>query len=1003
MFTKSWRFLFLALGRAKTIRASANPAKWRNHIKWRRNGAQLSFVLLLLSWVPAAAGLQATNTTLAVTVAGTVATTAASGSAVTLIATVTTTGPTSTPVTPGQVRFCDASAKFCSDIHLLGTAQLTKDGTARFTFIPSPGSHSYKAVFVGTTTYAGSMSGPANLTVTGLYPTVTTAAWSGTATGYTLTANVGGGGPTALTGKVSFLDATDGNSVLSTVDLASAAGELAFSNPSSPPSWYGPYSVAIGDFNGDGIPDLALVFSGGILLGNGDGTFTTQYLPLGENLPSVGVAYAAADVNGDGKLDLVMVSSDIVSNGVYVTALLGNGDGTFVAAPTMTVAAGFELFCTVAVADFNGDGIPDVALATGSSGQFLLLGKGDGTFVSSPLPDVADSSMVVGDFNKDGIPDLVMASGALLLGTGDGTFQAATAPVPAGALSVAVGDFNGDGNPDLVAMVPGNTSLDGNTFLVLLGAGDGTFPATVTMTYSGSQLGAIRLYPHAMVVGDFNGDGILDLALAGYLYGCAYCPSPITILLGDGTGHFALSSQFTEGNGVYFMLSADLNGDGLSDLLVNVTTAHATNPYTAVYLAEKQTATATAGGITLSAVAPVPHQVFANYAGDGTYKPSKSGAMSVGAGQGSTTINVSSSAYPASAGSAVTLTATLTGTPAPTGSVEFFDGNSQLGAGALNDGVATLSAGGFTAGLHVITATYLGDSNYAPASATYALVVIGIAASSVKLSPSATTITDRQSLTVNVTVNGVNGQPAPTGTVSLAFSSSSGNLFLTAGTLENGTASVNIAAGTLWSGPNLLTVGYTGDNVYGISSATTTIVVSLVVIAIPAPSTVAPGASTTATATLQAGSTYSGTMNLTCTLTGSPGVARSLPSCTLNPANIALTPAGSGTTVVTVKTTAATSGALLRPRLFGIGAGGVVLVCIFLAVPLRRRWSLVAVLFLVFGSGMIACGGGGMHPGSGSNSGNPATTAGTYIFTLAGTDSTDAKTKTQTQFTITVQ
>ncbi len=172
MFTKSLRFLFLALDLAKTISAGTNPANLRNHIKWRRNGARLSFVLLLLSWVPAAAGLQATNTTLAVTVAGTVATTAASGSAVTLIATVTTTGPTSTPVTPGQVRFCDASAKFCSDIHLLGTAQLTKDGTARFTFIPSPGSHSYKAVFVGTTTYAGSMSGPANLTVTGLYPTV---------------------------------------------------------------------------------------------------------------------------------------------------------------------------------------------------------------------------------------------------------------------------------------------------------------------------------------------------------------------------------------------------------------------------------------------------------------------------------------------------------------------------------------------------------------------------------------------------------------------------------------------------------------------------------------------------------------------------------------------------------------------------------------------------------------------------------------------------------------
>jgi hypothetical protein len=80
-----------------------------------------------------------------------------------------------------------------------------------------------------------------------------------------------------------------------------------------------------------------------------------------------------------------------------------------------------------------------------------------------------------------------------------------------------------------------------------------------------------------------------------------------------------------------------------------------------------------------------------------------------------------------------------------------------------------------------------------------------------------------------------------------------------------------------------------------------------------------------------------------------------------------------------------------------------VLVCILLAAPLKRRWSLVAVLFLVFGAGMIACGGSGMHSGSGSNPGIPATTAGTYIFTLAGADSADANIKAQTQFTITVQ
>jgi Bacterial Ig-like domain (group 3)/FG-GAP-like repeat/FG-GAP repeat len=989
MFTKSWRFVFLALDRAKTIRACTNPANWRNHIKWRRNGAQLSLVFLLLSWVPAAAGLQATNTTLVVTVAGTAATTAASGSAVQLIATVTTTGPTPTAVTPGQVQFCDASAKSCFDAHLVGTAQLTKDGTARFTFIPSHGSHSYKAVFVGTTTYAGSLSGPAALTVTGLNPTVTTATWSGTATGYTLTATVGGAGRTAPTGKVSFLDATDGNTVLSTVDLTPGAGGLAFSNPYTTASPLYSYSVAVGDFNGDGIPDLALA-PGVVRLGNGDGTFGAAAL-----LPGGGFAIAAADVNDDGKLDLVVLTGDFLNNAMDVTTLLGNGDGTFVAGPSMTIVGGRPVWGVIAVADFNGDGIPDVALTGGQGESFLLLGKGDGSFVSSPLPDVVDLSMVVGDFNKDGISDLVMTSGALLLGKGDGTFQASTAPIPAGAWSIAVGDFNGDGNPDLMAIVPGESSASGSPALILLGAGDGTFPTTVTDS-------AISVDPGlgAMTVGDFNGDGILDLAAAG---SCCYFPTTVTIWLGDGTAHFTLSSQFTAEYGADFLLSADLNGDGLSDLLMTVTSAHELNPQTLVFMPEKQTATATAEGITLSAVAPVPHQAFASYAGDDTYKPGKSGVVSVGAGQRLAMLFVSSSANPVSAGDAVTLTAMAqTGPPMPTGSVEFFEGNSQLGTGAFSNGAANVTLGGFTAGWHLITASYPGDSNYAPASLTFVLEVIGTAASSVTLSPSATTITDRQPLTVNITVNGTTGQPGPTGIVSLAFASSSG-LFLTAGTVENGTASVNIPAGTLGSGPNVLTVGYLGDPVYGVSSATTTIIVSPLVIAIPPPSAVAPGASMTATATLQAGSTFSGTVDLTCTLTGWPGGAQSLPTCTLNPANIALTPTGTGTTVVTVKTTAATSGALLRPRLLGIGAGGTVLICILLAAPLRRRWSLVGVLFLVFGAGMIACGGGGMHSASGSNPGSPATTAGTYIFTLAGTDPADATTKTQIQFTVTVQ
>lgn len=121
----------------------------------------------------------------------------------------------STAVTAGQVNFCDASAVYCTDIHVVGTAQLTSAGTAALKFRPGIGSHSYKAVFAGTKTYAGSSSGASALTVTGTYPSITALAQSGSPGDYTLTATVGSqahkAGLPPPTGLVSFLDSTAGN------------------------------------------------------------------------------------------------------------------------------------------------------------------------------------------------------------------------------------------------------------------------------------------------------------------------------------------------------------------------------------------------------------------------------------------------------------------------------------------------------------------------------------------------------------------------------------------------------------------------------------------------------------------------------------------------------------------------------------------------------------------------------------------------------------------------
>jgi hypothetical protein len=191
----------------------------------------------------------------------------------------------STPVTGGSVTFCDATAAHCTDIHILAQAQLTKTGSATFNFRPGIGSHSYKAVFAGTpngaTAYAASTSSPVELTVSGLAPTTTTLSVTGNAGNYTLSSTVSGFGSDP-TGSVSFLDISNGTPALGSAPLA--ASTVTFVN-SSTPGGNGPLAgIAVADFNGDGIPDLAVsaLDSGdsyapgtiSVYLGVGDGTFT---------------------------------------------------------------------------------------------------------------------------------------------------------------------------------------------------------------------------------------------------------------------------------------------------------------------------------------------------------------------------------------------------------------------------------------------------------------------------------------------------------------------------------------------------------------------------------------------------------------------------------------------------------------------------------------------------------------------------------------------------------
>jgi hypothetical protein len=342
--------------------------------------------------------------------------------------------------------------------------------------------------------------------------------------------------------------------------LPQAPASLSFAPATTWATGVAPAALVVGDFNGDGKPDLATAdygpWSGGasILLGNGAGGFgLANILRFGVTPRSV----AAGDLNGDGRLDLVVGDYDAGILRIF----LGDGAGGFTVAGSYSAGGNYSLF-GIAIADLNGDGKPDLATANFlRQNVTVFLGDGLGGF-GSPQAFGAGTQpidIVAADFNGDGKIDLATANIgsnniSLLLGNGAGGFAAASNfAVGLSPSGLAAADLNGDGKPDLAV-----ANWDSKSVSVLLGGGTGGFGPAADVPV-GDTLRRVG-------IADFNGDGRLDLVTTNV-------GSPnVTVLLGNGSGAFGSPNTFGLAEAPGAVAVGDFNGDGRPDIAVTLGT-----------------------------------------------------------------------------------------------------------------------------------------------------------------------------------------------------------------------------------------------------------------------------------------------------------------------------------------------------------------------------------------------------------------------------------------------